>query len=264
MNWGIYYHCAHEASKPIRLAVQLLCDNILTFLNSGNTTLQTINGTLDMAYAQCDTNSPEVDFGLKHIVPVCNGGAVPNTAQFAGFICYKIVLSLNEKAFTSEAIIKNFRKYLNLYGRQQIEPVCHNEETTLQQCQARLADVHACDNCISRGINRLDKYEVKLGDNDDYIRTILGFFTNVSFTSGLSVIVNPTQSIISPDEVKRRIVSWLNENLESTLGITTRLKSGIERQLKAGWRPKNDLDNCYNSIVRDYLHPSWCTIGILS
>lgn len=77
-NWGIYYHCAHEASKPIRLAVQLLCDNILTFLNSGNTTLQTINGTLDMAYAQCDTNAPEVDFGLKHIVPVCNGGAVPN------------------------------------------------------------------------------------------------------------------------------------------------------------------------------------------
>lgn len=259
-NWGIYYHCAHEASKPIRLAVQLLCDNILTFLNSGNTTLQTINGTLDMAYAQCDTNSPEVDFGLKHIVPVCNGGAVPNTAQFAGFICYKIVLSLNEKAFTSEAIIKNFRKYLNRHGRQQIEPVCHNEETTLQQCQARLADVHACDNCISRGINRLDKYEVKLWDNDDYIRTILGFFTNVSFTSGLSVIVNPTQSIISPDEVKRRIVSWLNENLESTSGITTRLKSGIERQLKAGWRPKNDLDNCYNSIVRDYLHLSWCTI----
>lgn len=29
-NWGIYHHCAHEASKPIRLAVQLLCDNILT------------------------------------------------------------------------------------------------------------------------------------------------------------------------------------------------------------------------------------------
>lgn len=259
-NWGIYYHCAHEASKPIRLAVQLLCDNILTFLNSGNTTLQTINGTLDMAYAQCDTNSPEVDFGLKHIVPVCNGGAVPNTAQFAGFICYKIVLSLNEKAFASEAIIKNFRKYLNLYGRQQIEPVCHNEETTLQQCQARLGNVHACDACVSRGINRLDQYVVKIGDNDDYIRTILGFFTNVSFTSGLSVMVNPTQSIISPDEVRRRIVAWLNENLESVSGITTRSKSGTERKLKAGWRPKNDLDSCYNSIVRDYLLPSWCTV----
>ncbi len=260
-NWGIYYHCAHEASKPIRLAVQLLCDNILTFLNSGNTTLQTINGTLDMAYAQCDTNSPEVDFGLKHIVPVCNGGAVPNASQFSGFICYKIVFSLNDKAFTQEAILKNFRKYLNLFGRQLTEPVCHNEETTLQQCQAHLADVHACDNCISRGIKHLDKFELKLGDDsDNYKRIILGFFTNVSFTSGLSVMVNPTQSVIASDEVRRRIVSWLDKNLESAKGITTRLKSGAERQLQAGWRPKKDFDSCYSSIVRDYLLPSWCTI----
>ena len=260
-NWGIYYHCAHEASKPIRLAVQLLCDNILTFLNSGNTTLQTINGTLDMAYAQCDKNSPEVDFGLKHIVPVCNGGAVPNTSQFSGFICYKIVFSLNDKAFTQDAILKNFRKYLNLFGRQLTEPVCHNEETTLHQCKAHLADVHACDNCISKVIKHLDKFELKLeDDSDNYKGIILGFFTNVSFTSGLSVIVNPTQSVIASDEVRRRIVSWLNENLESTSGITTRLKSGTKRQLKAGWRPKNDLDSCYNSIVRDYLLPSWCTV----
>lgn len=235
--------------------------SILTFLNSGSTTLQTINGTLDMAYAQCDTNSPEVDFGLKHIVPVCNGGAVPNTAQFAGFICYKIVFSLNDKAFTQEAILKNFRKYLNLFGRQLTEQVCHNEETTLQQCQARLGNVHACDNCISRGIKRLDKFELKLGDDrDNYKRIILGFFTNVSCTSGLSVMVNPTQSVIASDEVRRRIVLWLNENLESTSGITTRLKSGTERQLKSGWRPKTDLDSSYNSIVRDYLLPSWCTI----
>ncbi|MBD5419095.1 MAG: hypothetical protein HDR48_03540 [Bacteroides sp.] len=260
-NWGTYYHCAHEASKPIRLAVQLLCDNILTFLNSGNTVLQTINGTLDMAYAQCDTNSPEVDFGLKHIVPVCNGGAVPNNAKFAGFICYKIVLSLNEKEFTSEAILKNFRKYLNLFGRQLTEPVCHNEETTLQQCQASLADVHACDNCISSGIKRLDKFELRLGDDsDNYKRTILRFFTNTAFTSGSIVLVAPTQSMIAPDEVRRRIVSWLNENLQLIPGITTRLKSGTKRQLKSGWRSKNDLDSCYNSIVRDYLLPSWCTI----
>lgn len=84
-NWGIYFHCAHEASKPIRLAVPLLCDNILTFLNSGGYALQTINGTLDLAFTQSDINSPEVDFGLKHIVPVCGGGAVPNTPPIPWF-----------------------------------------------------------------------------------------------------------------------------------------------------------------------------------
>lgn len=260
-NWGTYYHCAHEASKPIRLAVQLLCDNILTFLNSGNTTLQTINGTLDMAYAQCDTNSPEVDFGLKHIVPVCNGGAVPNNAQFAGFICYKIVFSLNEKTFTSEAIIKNFRKYLSIYGHQQIVPACYNEETSLQQCQARLADVHACDACNSRGINRLDKYEVRLGgDSDDYKRIILSFFTNTAFTSGSIVLVEPTQSCITSEEVRQRVVSWLNQNLELKKGVNTRLKSGLDRKLQAGWLTNKDLDNSYYSIIRDFLLPSWCTI----
>ena len=258
-NWGTYYHCAHEACKPIRLAVQLLCDNILTFLNSGNKTLQTINGTLDMAYAHCDTNSPEIDFGLKHMVPLCNGGAVPNSAQFSGFICYKIVYSLNERAVTSEAIINNFRKYLSLYGRQQFEIVCRHEETNLQEFRARHKNIHLCDTCESRGTIPLDQYEVKLGgDDDDYKRTILRFFTNISFTSGLSVRVNPTQSIIAPDEVRQRIVSWLNENLESILGITTRFKSGAEIQLQAGWGSKIDVR--YNSIVGDYLFPSWCTI----
>ena len=260
-DWGIYYHCAHEAGKPIRLAVPLLCDNILTFLNSGNTELQTINGTLDMAYAQCDTNSPEVDFGLKQIVSVCNGGAVPNTVKFPGFICYKIIFSLNEKEFTPESILKNFRKYLSLYGCQQIETVCHNEVTTLQQCQARLADVHACDKCLSKGLNRLDRFEVKLGgDNDNQKRVILSFFTDITFSSGSSVCVEPEKSVSIPDEVRQRIVNWLNENLQSVTGIATRLKSGSERKLPSGWLIPKEPDSCCSSIVRDYLLPSWCSI----
>lgn len=260
-NWGIYYHCAHEACKPIRLTVPLLCDNILTFLNSGNTALQTINGTLDMAYAQCDTNSPEVDFGLKHIIPVCNGGAVPNTAQFPGFICYKIVFLLNEKAFTPEAILKNFRKYLSLYGRQQEEPVCHNEETTFQQCKNRLADVHACDECIFKGINRLDKYEVKLGeDYNNHKRVILNFFTDITFSSGASVLVEPEKSVSTPCDVKQRIVNWLNDNLPSVVGVTARLKSGSERKLPKGWMFPKDSDSDYSLIIRDHLQHSWCSI----
>ena len=209
-NWGIYYHCAHEASKPIRLAVPMLCDSILTFLNSGHTALQTINGTLDLAYSRCDTNSPEVDFGLKHIVPVCNGGAVPNRADFPGFICYKIVFSLNEQAFTTESILRYFRKYLNQFGSQLIEHICYNKQTTPQRCQARLADVRTCDKCNFKGIQRLDKYEVKLGGNiDNYKRDILGFFTDLNFYADSSVLVEPEKSLIPLFEVKQRIVNWL-------------------------------------------------------
>ena len=214
-----------------------------------------------MAYAHCDSNSPKVDFGLKHIVPTCNGGAVPNSSQFSGFICYTVVYTINEQAFTPKNILKDFRKYLNLFGRQHTVRECHSSETTLQQCQARRVDGRACDNCISKRINKLDEFDVKLvGDNDDYKRTILHFFTNIDLIPEVNVIVNPLQDILPPNEVRQRIISWLNENLESVSGITTRLKSGSEIYLKAGLRLKKDINSGYSSILRDYLLPSWFTI----
>lgn len=260
-NWGIYYHCAHEPSKPIRLAVQLLCDNILTFFNSGHTALQTINGTLDLAYAKCDTNFPEVDFGLKNIVPVCNGGAVPNRANFSGFICYKIVYSLNEQAFTAESILNYFRNYLNQFGSQLVEHICYNTATKPQQCQFRLADLCACDKCNFKGIKRLDKFEVRIGgENDNYKQVILSFFTDLTFYSGSTVLIEPEKSLIPLFEVKQRIVNWLNDNLHPIVGITTKLKSGYERKLSSGWLIPGDLDGNYSSFVRDFLFKCWCTI----
>lgn len=260
-NWGIYYHCAHEPSKPIRLAVQLLCDNILTFFNSGHTALQTINGTLDLAYAKCDTNFPEVDFGLKHIVPVCNGGAVPNRANFPGFICYKIVYSLNEQAFNTESILNYFRKYLNQFGSQLVEHICYNTATKPQQCQSRLADLHACDKCNYKGIQRLEKFEVKLGkENDNYKRLILSFFIDISFSSDTSILVDPEKSIIPLHVVRQRIENWFNKNFKSIEGINIRLKSGSERKLPAGWLIPKDLISDYSSLVQDFLLKSWCII----
>lgn len=260
-NWGTYYHCAHEASNPIQLAVPLLCDNILTFINSNHTALQSINGTLDMAYARCDTNSPAVDFGLKHIVPVCDGGAILNKNNFPGFICYKTIFTLNEQAFAQDSVTNIYRQYLKIFGQQQSVFICNEKYTPFQKCQKRIVDSHACETCDSRDKHLLDEFVLKLGgEYNNSKRTILQLFTDIDFSQGEDVLVKPTQSIISSDEVKERVISWLNKNLVQVSGKNSILKTGKTVQLHDGWMLKKGIDTNYNSLFKNFIKPSWCTV----
>lgn len=257
-NWAIFYHCTQEPSRPINLAVPLLCDNILTFLRTNFTELQTINGTLDMAYTQCDKNSPEIDFGLKRIIPVCQGGAIPNL-KFKGFICTKTVFSINEKAFSPKALITLFRKYLSNFGRQIEETICLNKEIAPQTCQG--LQQNSCTQCPSFGISGLDKYVVSLGgDDDNYKRVILNFFTDMVFNAGATIFVDPKEFIISPEESKKRIISWCNQNLEVIDGLSVSLISGGDIELHNGWSRNKNIDSKFDSIINDFLEPSWCYI----
>ena len=257
-NWAVFYHCTMEPSKPIRLIVQLLCDNILTFLNTNHSALQTINGTLDMAYSQCDKNSPEIEFGLKHLVPKCQGGAIPNT-NFPGFICIKTIYCINKDAFSSESLIKLFRKYLNNYGSQITEAICNNEHF-IQQHQGR--QLNLCNQDASGEWNYSEKYKVTLyGDSHDYRRTILSFFTDTDFPAGHSIIIEPSLHILPPEVSEQRVISWLNQNLDTVQGLSIHYNSGEYNQLNSGWVKKKDTENNnYNQIIRDFLIPSWCSI----
>lgn len=249
-NWGVYYHCAHEASKPINLTVPLLCDNILTFMNSNQSAFQTVNGTLDMAYAKCDINSPDIDFGLMHIFPICNGGAVPNTSKFVGFIRYKIVYVLNESIFQSESIINVFTKCLNIYGHQQSEQsyIC---EETLQENES------------SKGIETLNKYSIRFdNEKDDFKSKILRFFTDIHLPYNSNVIIIPNKDILDIKIIKERITSWLNENLEFVPSVSTCYETGENIQFPSGWtRGKlKNMDSCYDLIISEFLTPQWCSI----
>ena len=257
-NWTVYYHCTMEPSKPINLTIPLLCDNILTFLSTNYTALQTINGTLDMAYAQCDKNSPEIEFGIKHIVPVCQGGATPNS-RFPGFICIKTIYGIKDEAFQPESLIKIFKKFLSIFGSQIEENTCNNELTTQQQCQNRRQ--YICNQYISGRTNHIDKYRVALGgESDDDKRTILSFFTDIDFSSGSSIIIEPSLSIVAPQVSKQRVSTWLNQNFDTIHGVSIRFKSGEYKQLNDGWVRKKDINYNFNQVIRDFLMPSWCTI----
>ena len=138
-NWGIYYHCACTASKPVPIGLQILCDCLLTFLSTNGTAFQTINGILDLAFSKCNVNSPAIDFQLKNIVPICNGGAIPNKNNFKGFICYEIIQIINEDYFDKyDCIYELAQNIISTFSNNQDykeKCVIHNDSSICQKKQ---------------------------------------------------------------------------------------------------------------------------------
>lgn len=108
--WGIYYHCLFEPCAPIRLGVRLLSDSIDTYFTKDKRCFQTFNGLLDIAYSGCDLFNPNIDIEMNDIIPVCNGGVIPNK-RFKGFINYSTLYSFKNEVENNEhniiEIIKN-------------------------------------------------------------------------------------------------------------------------------------------------------------
>lgn len=256
-NWGIYFHCSFEPAKPIRLAVPLLCDNILTFLNSSQQALQTINGTLDLAYTRCDSNSPDVDFGLNYIVPVCKGGAAPDTYRFKGFICYEDIICLENPKIKSEVILSTAKTLLNHLGSQQKKPACHSDKTSLQTCNDRLMNMDACENCDMRGVEWLGKWVIKILDKQEGKAEVLKIFINKEFPVGQSIEVSLCEVISNPDIFRTRLNNWLNNTFSKVSSITSTNDDGNTIRLEAGWVSKENLEYYAALVVMVFLKHSW-------
>ncbi len=273
--WGRYFHCAIEPCKPIRLTVPLLCDNILTFLNSGQKALQTLNGVLDMAYALCDTNSPKIDFGLKDIIPVCKGGATPDLAHFPGFISYKIVYHIDEANLTYDYIFNTFRRYLSTWGNQKMEFICGSKKTDSNNCQMRQSNFNICETCKEHIVKRFDIWDVKIKDNEADKLSILSLFTKIKcdLLSESQITIDAGNEFIGESEFKEELRKWLDHNFLKINDHKTLLKKDVSKScntlsnektiLKAGWSvdPLRSNSDAYISfIIKDFLIPAWCII----
>ncbi|MCM1139248.1 MAG: hypothetical protein NC453_11825 [Muribaculum sp.] len=256
-NWGIYFHCSFEPAKPVRLAVPLLCDNILTFLNRGQQTLQTINGTLDLAYARCDSNTPNVDFGLSGIVPMCKGGAAPDTYKFKGFICYEDVVTLNKSKIKSDEILLGAKALLNYLGNQQKREACHSEETTLQTCSNRNVNIYACTNCDMRGIEWLDKWNIWIPEKQESKAEVLKIFIDKAFPLQQHIEVSIDEVITDPAIFKSRLISWLDQHLTKVPSTSSKKKDGATISLDAGWILKDNIAYHAVQVVNKFLKHSW-------
>lgn len=110
-----YRYCINTPGCKINIGNQLLCDCILTLIETQGKSFQPFNGILDFVINHCDVTSPKINLGLDSFLPYCNGGAVYNDA-FVGFIDYSIIISLDSHKFTSESLRKTIINLLDSNG----------------------------------------------------------------------------------------------------------------------------------------------------
>lgn len=118
-----YRYCINTPGCKINIGNQLLCDCILTLIETQGKSFQSFNGVLDFAINYCDATNPMIDLGLYRFLPCCNGGAVYNDA-FVGFIDYSIIISLDSQKFTSENLRKTIVSLLDLNGKKKSYFTC--------------------------------------------------------------------------------------------------------------------------------------------
>lgn len=111
-----YRYCINTPWCKINIRNQLLCDCILTLIETQGKSFQSFNGVLDFLITHCDATNPKIDLGMERFLPCCNGGAVYND-DFVGFIDYSIIVSLEDKKFTSENLKKTIINLLDSRGR---------------------------------------------------------------------------------------------------------------------------------------------------
>lgn len=253
-NWGIYYHSAVRGSKPVLIGLQLMCDNIITFLSSGGQTLQTINGTLDMAYSQCNVNNPAVDFQLDRIVPICNGGAIPNKSGFKGFMCYEIIQIVNDELFNDDKFIFDFTmQIINLFGRRQVEYVCNIYGDSFSSCDKYTLNPQTCTT-MPRCENYRSIYSNKwiFYNPSEYQCTAVNIFLKgKQLTKGQQLEITLEDINTNVAEIRQKMLKFLSDTLKG---------KAAHGNFPQGYITSNSCVYEYQTIYRGILKPVWMMI----
>ena len=128
-TFSIFRHCIKSPSTPIKLAIPLLCDCVMTIRQTKGNELQTFNGILDMATMYCDTVMPKIDLELEKLLPTCYGGAKYNS-WFDGFIFYESIYNLNEDKLLSPTLEEIAKNLLNKYAQRKYDYFCENSSSS--------------------------------------------------------------------------------------------------------------------------------------
>lgn len=110
-NFIKYRYALTMPGEKICLTIPLLCDSIITLVNSKGTEFQKFEGVLDLAICHCDIMHPSIDFQMKEFLPTCKNSAV-YYRDFKGFIDYQTVNRFDRNKITFETI----RNYFLLIG----------------------------------------------------------------------------------------------------------------------------------------------------
>ena len=253
-KWGVYYHSTKRGSKPVLLGLQLLCDNILTFFSTKDHSLQTINGTLDIAYSQCNVNNPSVDFQLDKIVPVCTGGAIPNKLGFKGFICYEIIQIINDETFNDDKFIAEFTlQIINTLGSRRYKYICAIHGDEFSSCEKFNQNQQICNakpKCEHHRMVYLDRWSFNT-PSEEKCNVVNIFLKSKRLNMGQSIEVTMEDINMNIVEVRQKILEFLSSTLK---------KRPAHGNFPEGYIYASSSRYEYQYIYRAVLKPVWMVI----
>lgn len=188
-----------KSGSNIDLRAPMFCDSILTIKRNEGKKIQDFNGILDFAVRNSNKAYPGIDLGLKHFLPVCNGGLKPN-GLFYGFIHYSIVNTFDESLLTEENLIETAKFILQKFADLQYHYCCTSNgdkgltDKEIYKCQTAIPSIKknlnnemekariACSQLKYKPINPY-RWKRKNQDTDRYLNLCIDLNANKpSFT----------------------------------------------------------------------------------
>lgn len=105
------------------LVAPMFCDTLLTLKKSEGKKIQDFNGILDFAVSHSNRAYPRIDLGIKHFVPICDGGLMHNSS-FYGFIHYSLQYTFDESKLTDDNLKQTITYLINKYATLQYHDCC--------------------------------------------------------------------------------------------------------------------------------------------
>ena len=264
-NWRRFYHCMNTPADSVNLGVWLLCDSILTCIATNAESMQSINGCLDIAYKRCNHNHPKVDFGLKRIMPLCDGGAVQNKTQFNGFVLYRYQYELDMSKFTGQAFEAAVIKILEM-----IAPKIKNSELQVDGYNSEicgLADSITQTPTLDKKFDNAFQSD-RIGiikDKLEEFLPVLELFVNeggwqldyskdtesheISQNQNLiGINIDSRYIITNQREFKLRLMKWLDCNLLN-------VSYGSENEVNPIWELSKPVSYYQATVIKTFLKP---------
>lgn len=127
IRYQAYVDIRYFISTPgdnMDLVAPMFCDTLLTLKKSEGQKIQDFNGILDFAVSHSNKAYPRIDLGIKHFVPICDGGLMHNSS-FLGFIHYSLQYTFDESKLTEDRLKQTIDYLINRYATLQYHDCCN-------------------------------------------------------------------------------------------------------------------------------------------
>lgn len=117
----------YSPGDNIDLTASMFCDTLLTLENSKGEKIQDFNGILDFAVGHSNKAYPQIDLGVKYLLPICDGGLMHNKL-FYGFIHYSIQYYFDDTKLTGDNLNKTVDFLLGKFAQLQYHNCCKGDQ----------------------------------------------------------------------------------------------------------------------------------------